>query len=351
MKIGMLSLWNAANGPSIHAELIGREWVKMGHKLTVFSAKRHPDARKTLQKDEDFVIKHFSVDKVHPFTRANDFDPSPLLERDYEIFVAQNVERLPCKQLLNLFPEIRKKAKTVMVVHEGRPSNDELYYKFNWDAIVCFDERYKNYLAKFFPEDIIHIIPYPFHPLKLGNKLLARKKLNLSLDKKIVFSFGFRLEDCLAPIPSLEEINRHYPLLYLIIANPESNTDILLKAKKRYNFINLEIKPIPIDELYTYLYASDTLLVHRESSKKYNAVISSSVCQTLGSGCPILFHDSNYVKLYGDEIIKYTSFNDMKQKIIQIFQGKSTLKEVKKFLEENNSEKIAERFIELFKKL
>jgi hypothetical protein len=29
MKIGMMCLWNAANGPSIHAELVGRAWVKL----------------------------------------------------------------------------------------------------------------------------------------------------------------------------------------------------------------------------------------------------------------------------------------------------------------------------------
>ncbi len=26
MKIGMAYLWNAANGPSIHAELVGKAW-------------------------------------------------------------------------------------------------------------------------------------------------------------------------------------------------------------------------------------------------------------------------------------------------------------------------------------
>jgi len=30
MKIGMMCLWNAANGPSIHAELVGRAWVELG---------------------------------------------------------------------------------------------------------------------------------------------------------------------------------------------------------------------------------------------------------------------------------------------------------------------------------
>ena len=35
----MLSRWNTACGVSLHAELVGREWVKMGHKLTVFAPK------------------------------------------------------------------------------------------------------------------------------------------------------------------------------------------------------------------------------------------------------------------------------------------------------------------------
>ena len=100
MKIGMMCLWNAANGPAIHAELVGKAWVKLGHKLRVFSAEKHPDARPTLQKDEDFVIRHFRVNEVIPFTRAASFDPSPLLNEEYEVFVAQNVERLPADKLL-----------------------------------------------------------------------------------------------------------------------------------------------------------------------------------------------------------------------------------------------------------
>lgn len=41
------------------------------------------------------------------------FDPSPLLDEEYEIFVAQNVERLPAEKLLEVFPQIKKKAVTV----------------------------------------------------------------------------------------------------------------------------------------------------------------------------------------------------------------------------------------------
>jgi hypothetical protein len=75
----------------------------------------------------------------------------------------------------------------------------------------------------------------------------------------------------------------------LIIANPESDIDVLREAKKKYDFIDLQVKPLPLEERYTYLHASEALLIHRESSQKYKAVVSSSVCQALGSGCPFCF--------------------------------------------------------------
>jgi len=351
MKIGMMCLWNAANGPSIHAELIGRAWVKLGHQLKIFSAKKHPDARPTFQRDEDFVIRHFSVEKVIPFTRATSFDPSPLLNEEYQVFVAQNVERLPAEKLLKVFPMIKKKAITVQVVHEGEAPEDPLYYKFDWDAIVCFDQRYKDYLVKSFPAEKIHMISYPYHLFKLGDKEKTRRKLGLPLDEKIVFSFGFRPKDVICVLPALKDIAKEYPLRYVIIANPESDTGELYEVKKKYDFIDLKVRALPLDELYDYLYASDVLLIHRESSSKYHAVVSSSVCQLLGSGCPILFHQSNYVELHGNEIIKYRDFGDMKTKLIELFQGKFDLNIIRDFLKNYEAERIAERFLKLFKEL
>ena len=115
--------------------------------------------------------------------------------------------------------------------------------------------------------------------------------------------------------------------------------------------IDLQVKSLPLDELYTYLHASDALLIHRESSQKYKAVVSSSVCLVLGSGCPILFHDSNFVELHGDEIVKYRSFEDMKAKLTDIFSGRFDLNKVKAFLKEHNAENIAKRFVLLFEEL
>ncbi|MHA2061300.1 MAG: hypothetical protein ACW963_03305 [Candidatus Sifarchaeia archaeon] len=351
MKIGMMCLWNAANGPSIHAELVGRAWLKLGKQLRIFSAKKHPDARPTFQKDEDFVIRHFQVDEIIPFTRASHFDPSPLLNEDYNVFVAQNVERLPAERLLEVFPEIKKKAVTCVVVHEGKAPEDPLYYEFDWDALVCFDQRYKNYLIKSFPPEKIHMIPYPCNPLQLVDKEEARKMLGLPSNEKIVFSFGFRPKDIVAVLPTLKEAAKAYPLRYLIIANPKSDLGELYNAKKKYDFMDLQVRPLPQEELYTYLQASDVLLTHRESSKKYHAVVSSSVCQVMGSGCPILFHESNFVEIHGDEIWKYRDFNDLKAKLIDLFNNKFDLSKVKTYLEQHNAERIAKKFLGLFEEL
>jgi len=350
MNIGMMSLWNAANGPSIHAELVGREWVKAGHRLTVFSTKRHPDARPTLQKDENFVIRHFSVDTIKPFTRATEFDPSPLIEEDYEVFVAQNLERLPAERLLEIFPEIKKKAVTVCVVHEGKPPEDPLYYKFQWDAIVCFDKRYRSFLIRYFPQEIIHIIPYPYYPFSPGDKLKARKKLSLPLKEKIVFSFGFRPADIIPPLSTLKRLFKKYKMRYIIVVNPESDLNALREIEDEYPFLDIQLRPLPFSELYTYLYASDAHLIHRESSKMYPAVLSSTVCQTLGSGCPIVFHKSTYVEKAGEEIIKYKDSSDLEEKLSLVFDKGFDKSGVEKFLKAHDATHIACRFIELFEK-
>ncbi len=37
MKIALMSRWNTSCGVSIHAELVGREWIRMSHNLIVFA--------------------------------------------------------------------------------------------------------------------------------------------------------------------------------------------------------------------------------------------------------------------------------------------------------------------------
>ncbi len=80
MKIGMMSLWNAANGASVHAELVGRAWMRAGHQLRVFSAKEHPDSRSIPKKNDDLVVRHFS-DQISGFQRYEGKDWCSLRDR------------------------------------------------------------------------------------------------------------------------------------------------------------------------------------------------------------------------------------------------------------------------------
>ena len=54
MKIAILSRWNTACGVSLHSELVGREWVKNGHGLTVFTSENI----RPVGEDEEYVLDH-----------------------------------------------------------------------------------------------------------------------------------------------------------------------------------------------------------------------------------------------------------------------------------------------------
>ena len=79
MKIAMVSAWNEDSGASIHAELIGREWVKMGHDLKVFSFFTYDfHGTAIVGKDEDYVVRCFTTSACEsPY-----LDPRLILEAD-----------------------------------------------------------------------------------------------------------------------------------------------------------------------------------------------------------------------------------------------------------------------------
>ena len=102
--------------------------------------------------------------------------------------MVEALDRMPIPTLLEMFPKI--KAKKVQVIHEWALPEDPGYYELGFDAIVCFDHRYRTMLLKRYPEQRIHMIPYPCHPHVRGDKGRARDKLRLSRDALILFSFG-----------------------------------------------------------------------------------------------------------------------------------------------------------------
>ena len=346
MKIGMLSRWNTACGVSLHAELVGREWVKMGHKLIVFA----PNNIRPVGRDEGYVYRCFSDEgngSGKPF-----LDPTPFLTEDYEIFVAQRIEWAPIKLLKEIFPEIRRRARTVYVVHERKPPTNPIFYEFDWDAIVCFDERYKRQWSRIFPEKI-RIIPYPVPKIRRGDRLEARRILNLPLEGKIILSYGWAPELHVTPIlPHLSDLARNHEFTYLVLVDPNA-----VDRMKPEDFMIIRYERPTLERLYTYLHAADICLIHKqpEEVREGEIVVSSSVLMCLGALTPILTSDTEFVSFLDKEVIKYRDARELKKILAEILEGKydleETIRAAREYVEKNSQTEIAKKFIKLFKEI
>lgn len=347
MKIAMMSRWNIPCGVSLHAELVGRAWVEMGHDLWVYAPVEWEGYQCDV--DESYVRRCYRLPKEER-KEGYFFDSKPIMDMEADVFVVQNLEILPMEDLLKVYPVIRERMKTVFVVHEGKPPKDPTFYRFEWDAIVCFDERYKRFLRDIYPEEKIYIIPYPCHPIKVGDKIESRKKLGLPLDKRIIFNYGIGVYRHLHLLPTISRINLEYPLILLTMTHIQDWYNLFDAVRNSYSFIDLRKGDIPIRDLYTYLHAADALLVHKDSAEAI--VVPSTAYLCLGAGCPILAYDTNFFETFDHEVLKYS---DLGAVLKEVFEGssrvKSTLDRAEQFVRMNASSVIAEKFIRLFESL
>jgi hypothetical protein len=352
MTIAMMGAWNTDSGASIHAELIGRAWVEKGIDLKVFSFYKHAfhGTALTKKQDENYVTRCF---KAYGFPNP-EMQTAPLLETDFDIFVAEDLGMLPMEHLLNIFPEIKKKAKTVNVIHDGELSRKSGYFKFDWDHVVCFDGRYYDFLKNAYPEGLISIIPYPSFPLERADQAKAREDLGLPRDKKIVLLFGQAAEHALNAVVVLDRLVDRYDILLLLVTEVEK---VLVEFKRiqnrvKFNFNIIEQSP-DRELLYKYLHASDCMIYNKHSMS--GVVVGSSVFQCLGSGCPILARESNFVDAFNKEVLKHKHYYDLEDNLVDVFEkGKKyqiLQRAVEEYLEENAARPTAERFLQLFEDL
>jgi len=110
MKIVMMTRWNIPCGVSLHAELVGREWVRMGHDLQVLA----PVEWEGYQCDEDelYVKRCYTLRNKPVYF----FDPRQFLKQDCDVFVVQNLEILPMEDLFRIYPLISFCRKTPVSV-------------------------------------------------------------------------------------------------------------------------------------------------------------------------------------------------------------------------------------------
>ncbi|MFQ5952769.1 MAG: hypothetical protein ACE5JK_05115 [Candidatus Omnitrophota bacterium] len=352
MKIGMIGAWNTDSGASIHAELVGRQWVEKGIDLKVFTFYKHAfhGTALTKKEDEPYVTRCFAPYGFHHLP----MNTTPLLEADFDIFVAQDLGMLPMAHIMNIFPEIRKKAKTVNVVHDGELSGKPEYFQFDWDHVVCFDDRYYGFLRDAYPEGILSIIPYPSYPLRLGNMEETRKELNLPMDKKVVLLFGQAAEHALNTALVLDRLVDRYNICLLLLTEVEKVLSEFRRIQNRVKFDFTVVERSPDQELlYKYLHASDCMIYNKHYAPV--VVVGSTIYQCLGSKCPILARDTNYVYNFNREIIKHKLYYDLEENLVDVFEKgrryQMQQRAVEDYLEDNAASPTADKFLELFEDL
>lgn len=346
MKIGLMGGWNTDSGASLHSELIGRSWVEDGHDLKVFTFyKDNFHGTQITGEDEDYVIRCFTTSGADPPR----LDPIPFLTEDYDVFVVEDLGMLPKDLLARIYNRIHKKAIVVNIIHDGRLAGDPSFYQFDWDGIVCFDERYKGFLKQVYDEKKIHIIPYPCHGKMVLDKQNVRQQLSLPTDKKIAFTFGpasyYTLE-------VVDDLFKHDDLILLAVTKHSDSLKGFNQLKGRYPIIIREDAP-DINVLYKYLNGSDLLVFNKPSAKW--VVVSSTVFQCLGSGCPILAYASNFIETLSKEVFKYHNRDEFIKALREILdQGEEYRRRINAalaYVQENSGLNLSRRFVELFKTL
>jgi len=96
MKIAMMTPWNVSCGVATHAELIGHEWVRMGHELNVL-APIERESQPVTNRDEPYVTRCYTMDRefIKGILKPLSLDLRPFLDLDYELLIVQNLELMP----------------------------------------------------------------------------------------------------------------------------------------------------------------------------------------------------------------------------------------------------------------
>ena len=354
LKIAIFSKWNAADGTSILAELVGRELAKR-YELTVFAPFNDVKPVQGMEV-EDYVIRCCSVQGTLPGKWF--FDPRPFLEKDYDIFIVQRIEWIPVEELMKIYPKIKEKAKVIYVIHETKLPENPIFWKFKWDAVVCFDDRYKRMWKEVYPEEKIHIIPYPCNSVRRVDKNKCRLELNLPLDTKIVFMYGwYPKTHIFAILPYLAELRRQYDFVLLLVIAREYLDKELLKEMERHDFIEWRDELPPTPKIDKYFHASDAYIFYKPEYefKPGEIMVSSSILSYLGTLTPILAIETPHIQPLGRAVMKFSNMEELKDKLVSVFEGKpmvnQTLKAAEEYVIRNSREKVAQEYIKLFKKL
>ncbi len=359
MRIAIMSRWNATCGVSLHAELIGRAFNRMGHDIIVFaptieSANNDWHHRHLDVPDEPWVYRVYGETSSYEYPDGGWLDETVFTTMDYDILVVEGYHRLPVKKLYRVVKKIHGRTCLVLVVHTLFLRDLEPLMKINWDTIIVFDKRYIDEMIKYFGKEALDktvIIPYPY----ATPRFIKPYRPSFAEDKKLFITYGRQpVYEYMDYIYVLDKLSRKYDLVYWVIRSDS-------KLPFKYEWLIQEVKRPSIETIYSYVMGSDLHLLPKSETR--GVVVSSTIAQILYSGTPIIVPDTRYFETipvdhngYGP-VVKYKLGNtiDLYLKIKELIEDdelwRRVSREARRYALKYSSDKIAKVFIDVFEKL
>jgi len=178
--------------------------------------------------------------------------------------------------------------------------------------------------------------------------------LDLPLDERIIFSYGWAPELHIFPILSaLQELSEQHPFTYLVLADPKYIA-VDIEWLKNRKFTELRYELAPMDRIYAYLHASDIYLVHKQKEEiREGEAVVPLMC--LGALTPIITSNTEFTWFLDKEVLKYSNEDELKNLIIRAFKGDKivdeTLSAAQQYTFKHSPEKISKEFIRLFEQI
>lgn len=350
--------WNATCGVSLHAELLGRSLLKLGHEVLVYaptieSASRDWHHRVLEVEDEDWVYRVYCEVEENSKPNGGWIDCGELLSRDYEVLIVEGYPRFPIVRFKEVAYKVKKKSLLVLVSHFGRVEDVKPYTSVEWDAIVVFDDRFTSEIMSPLGGEIVKKtfeIPYPYAIVDVKGY-----RPGFSRGKLLFFSFGRQPErEYLDYIRALDTLRSNYEFYYWVI---RSNS--LLSIKRPY-MVQWCRRPSML-QVNSYIKGSDLHLIPKGETS--NVVVSSTLAQTLSSATPTIVPDTrHFEKIPVNEsgvgpVVKYKKgdVRDLVGKIRLLIEDEKLRREVSRraleYAVKNSGVEVAKKFLKLFKTL
>jgi len=333
----IMGSWNTDGGVSRHTTPLVEWLCSQGYRVKVFTHyKESPHGIPLNVKDEDFVTRCYTTEGKR-VPGLNSFNFNPLLDaiekEGYNIFLAEDLGMLPMKELLEVFPQIKEKAQTILLNHDNEPKpNDSIFWKFNWDAVINFLPSQNGFMVKHYPAEKVYLSSFPCYPVLNMKKKESRESLDLPTDKKIILVFGEY--NFIAPFNALYRLREEDPSIYLVaLVYTQEMKDILENKLKERGFDKgydeIRVKRSSWQRRAEYISASQLVVLDKgKVTIGKGAIISSTAFQIIGWGTPILASDNFWFRLFGDAILRFTSNEELTEQAKLLLNDSHTRREV-----------------------